>query len=212
MKEHPNASGARSARTALVLFAAGALIVVCFLISVNTGYIRLGPPEALRTLLGFGTDSQELILFQFRLPRIVIALLVGAGLAVSGAVLQGLTRNALADPGLLGINTGAGFAVVCFLSLYQVQDRAPVQWLPPLAFAGGMLTATVIYLLAYRKYEGFTPTRLILVGIAVAAGIGALMLVVTVRLNAFNLQFAAIWLAGSIWGSNWLFVKSLRRG
>src|SRR5690349_17665155 len=94
---------ARRRRGIQILAVISALIVAVFIISVNTGYIRLTPPQLLHTLLGRGTDKQELILFDFRLPRIVISILIGAGLAVSGAVMQGVFRNDLADPGILGI-------------------------------------------------------------------------------------------------------------
>lgn len=97
---------ARRRRGLTILAVISALIVLVFIISVNTGYIRLTPMELLNTLLGKGTDKQELILFDFRLPRIVISVLIGAGLAVSGAVMQGVFRNDLADPGILGINAG----------------------------------------------------------------------------------------------------------
>lgn len=80
---------ARRRRGLFILATIFVLIVIAFIISVNTGYIRLTPLELLNTMLGKGTDKQELILFDFRLPRIVISLLIGAGLAVSGAVMQG---------------------------------------------------------------------------------------------------------------------------
>lgn len=79
------------------------LIVITFVISMNTGVIKLTPMEVLRTLFGQGDAQQQLILYEFRLPRIVIAVLVGMGLAISGAILQGISKNALADPGILGL-------------------------------------------------------------------------------------------------------------
>ncbi|WP_144530100.1 iron chelate uptake ABC transporter family permease subunit, partial [Peribacillus simplex] len=85
---------------------------------MNTGVIRLSPVEVVTTLFGGGTDKQNLVLFDFRLPRIVISLLIGAGLAVSGCVMQGISRNALADPGILGINAGAGLMVMLFISFF----------------------------------------------------------------------------------------------
>jgi iron complex transport system permease protein len=199
----------RLARAYTVLIVLFLLIIGAFLISMSTGYIRLTPPEILSTVFGMGTPKQELILFEFRLPRIVISILVGAGLALSGAILQGLSRNALADPGILGINAGAGLAVVMFISFYPVKKAAPVYMMPVLAFIGAALTAAIIYVLSYKKGQGISPTRLILVGIAVAAGISAVMLVLTIRMDPRNYQFVAIWLAGSIWGTNWKFVTAL---
>ncbi|MZQ84870.1 iron chelate uptake ABC transporter family permease subunit [Paenibacillus sp. 5J-6] len=184
-------------------------ITVVFIISMNTGFIRLSPMDVLRTLFGQGTAKQELILFEFRLPRIIISVLVGAGLALSGAILQGLSRNALADPGILGINAGAGLAVVLFISFFPVKQAAPVYMMPLLAMLGAGVAAALIYVLAYKKGIGISPTRLVLVGIAVAAGISAVMLVLTIKMDPQNYQFVAIWLAGSIWGTNWKFVMAL---
>jgi len=185
------------------------LIVATFVFSMNTGVIKLTPMEVIRTLFGLGDAQQQLILFQFRLPRIVIGVLVGMGLAIAGAVLQGISKNALADPGILGINAGAGLAVMLYISFFPSTKLAPVYLLPVLAFAGAGLTAVVIYTLSYKRHEGITPMRLILTGVAVAAGISSAMIVLTLRLTPANYQFVATWLAGSIWGSNWRFVLSL---
>lgn len=183
-------------------------IIAAFTLSMNTGYIRLSPAEVFMTLFGGGTEKQQLILFEFRLPRIILAILVGMGLAVSGAILQSVSRNALADPGILGINAGAGLAVMLFVSFYSTTS-VPVFFLPVLAFGGSAITAIIIYSLAYKKGEGVSPTRLLLTGVAVAAGISAIMIILTLRLSPENYQFVAVWLAGSIWGSNWKFVLAL---
>ncbi|OAH57670.1 iron ABC transporter permease [Domibacillus aminovorans] len=185
------------------------LIVVAFIISVNTGHIRLTPIELIRTLFGAGTDKQELVLFDFRLPRIIISVLVGAALAVSGCVMQGLSRNALADPGILGINAGAGLVVMLYVALLPTQTVSSVLLLPVLAWLGAGLTAALIYVLSFKKGEGLLPTRLLLTGIAVAAGISAFTIVLTLRLSPEQYQFVATWMAGSIWGSNWKFVAAL---
>ncbi|MFJ7407839.1 MULTISPECIES: FecCD family ABC transporter permease [unclassified Lysinibacillus] len=185
------------------------LIVITFVISMNTGVIKLTPMEVIRTLFGQGDTQQQIILFQFRLPRIVIGVLVGIGLAMAGAVLQGISKNALADPGILGINAGAGLAVMLYISFFPTTKSAPVYLLPVLAFIGAGITAVLIYTLSYKRHEGITPMRLILTGIAVAAGISSAMIVLTLRLSPENYQFVATWLAGSIWGSNWRFVLSL---
>jgi len=176
---------------------------------MNTGVIKLTPMEVIRTLFGQGDAQQQLILFQFRLPRIVIGVLVGMGLAIAGAVLQGISKNALADPGILGINAGAGLAVMLYISFFPTTKSVPVYLLPVLAFIGAGLTAVLIYSLSYKRHEGITPMRLILTGVAVAAGISSAMIVLTLRLTPENYQFVATWLAGSIWGSNWWFVLSL---
>ncbi|WP_168124027.1 iron ABC transporter permease [Paenibacillus sp. HB172176] len=196
-------------RAFVVLLSLFALIVIGFLVSMNTGFIRLSPFDVLRTLFGFGSDMENLTLFDFRLPRIVLSILIGMGLAVSGCVIQGITRNALADPGILGINAGAGLMVMLYISFYPVKGSSPVFLLPILALAGAGATAILIFALAYKRNEGLTATRLLLTGIAVAAGISAAMIVLTLRLNPEQYQFVATWLAGSIWGSTWKFVIAL---
>ncbi|WP_337098989.1 FecCD family ABC transporter permease [Paenibacillus sp. YIM B09110] len=199
----------RRSRAIIVMTVLGILIISSFIISMNTGYIRLSPLDVLKTVFGSGTSKQELILFDFRLPRIVISVLIGAGFAVSGAIIQGISRNPLSDPGLLGINAGAGLAVVLYISFYPVNEAAPLFFMPFLALVGAGATAVLIYSLSYRKHYGLMPTRMILVGIAVAAGIGAAMLVLTIRLDPNDYQFVSVWLAGSIWGTNWKFVLAL---
>lgn len=196
-------------RGVMIITILAVLIVLSIIISMNSGYIRLGPLEVFKILFGYGNEKQSLILFQFRLPRIVISLLIGAGLAVSGCILQGISRNALADPGILGINAGAGFALMLFVSFFPTNSFGSIFAIPFLALIGAGLTALLIYVLSYKKNEGISPTRLLLTGIAVAAGISAAMIVLTLKLDPDQYQFIATWLAGSIWGSNWKFVLAL---
>jgi iron complex transport system permease protein len=209
MELQSNVERRRFVRGMTVLGVLSAIIVIVFVISMNTGTIRLSPLDVFQTFFGYGTERQSLILFDFRLPRIVISVMVGAGLAVSGAILQGISRNALADPGILGINAGAGLAVVLFISFFPISGGAPVFMLPFLALVGAGLTALLIYVLAYKKNVGIAPIRLILVGVAIAAGIAALMIVLTIKLDPQQFQFVTVWLAGSIWGTTWKFVIAL---
>lgn len=116
----------RRKRAVLVMTVLSVLIILSVIISMNTGFIRLAPLDVFKTLLGSGTAKQELILFDFRLPRIVISILIGAGFAVSGCIIQGLSRNPLSDPGLLGINAGAGLAVILFISFYPTTEKGSI--------------------------------------------------------------------------------------
>jgi iron complex transport system permease protein len=187
----------------------GILIPVVFIISMNTGSFSMSPMEVFQTLFGHGTEQQKLALFDFRLPRIVISLLIGAGLAVSGCLLQGIVRNPIAEPGILGINAGAGVMVVLFVTLFPNMTNAPVWLLPCLALIGSSLAALLLIMLAYNKNEGLSPIRLVLSGIAISAGLSALMIVLTIRLDSDHFQFVASFLAGSIWGTDWRFVLAL---
>ncbi|GEN55010.1 FecCD family ABC transporter permease [Halobacillus faecis] len=178
------------------------------LISLNMGVVNIAPLDVLKTFIGQGTDRQELVLFNFRLPSMVLALFVGAGLAVSGAILQGVTQNDLADPGILGINTGAGFAVILYIFFFQ-QSMAMVSGvgiyiLPLFALIGAFLAAFLVYALAWKK--GVNPIRLILVGIGVNAGFSAVLIIFQVKMNPQDFNQALVWLAGDLWMGNWNLV------
>ncbi|HIW38000.1 MAG TPA: iron ABC transporter permease [Candidatus Jeotgalicoccus stercoravium] len=192
--------------TAIILLV---LLIIIFLLSLNTGLIKIDPLTVINTFLGNGSEQDELLLLEFRLPRIVIAVLIGMGLAVSGTVLQGVVKNPLADPGIIGINAGAGLAVMIFVIYFSTELGNSVFIMPIVAFIGAGITAVVIYAFSYKKDEGVSPIRLILVGVAVAAGISALMIVLTLRIDPESYSFVATWLAGSIWGTSWNFVLAL---
>ncbi|QQK78299.1 iron ABC transporter permease [Salicibibacter cibarius] len=184
-------------------------MVVFVILSVNWGQLRLTPFEVLRTLIGDGTNQQELVLFEFRMPRIVLAVLVGAGLGLSGAILQGISRNDLSDPGILGISSGASLAIVMYITFHPLSGGTSPYILPFLAFIGAGVTAVLIYVLSYRKGTGLSPTRLILTGIAVGMGLSAVSIVYTLRFQPEEFQFVVEWQAGTLWGGNWVFVMAL---
>jgi len=181
------------------------LIITFFLLSMNLGMIHLSPIELFQTLLGNGTDKQHMILFDFRLPRIVIAVLVGMGLAVSGAIMQGISRNGLADPGILGINAGAGLAAVTVIFFTADNPQNVNAYvLPFAALFGAGAAAALVYAFAWK--QGVTAKRLLLVGIAVGAGISAIMSLIMIKMRFYTHMLATIWLSGSLWGTNWTFV------
>lgn len=91
------------------------LIFITFLVSLNMGSLSIKPLDVLKTLIGQGSKAQEIAIFKLRLPRIVIGILVGTALATSGAILQGVTKNDLADSGILGINSGSALFVVMYI-------------------------------------------------------------------------------------------------
>ncbi|MDN5342700.1 iron ABC transporter permease [Oceanotoga sp. DSM 15011] len=185
------------------------LILIFFILSMNTGYIKLSPLDTLKTLFGGGSTKENLILFKFRLPRIVISILVGMALSLSGCIIQDISKNALADPGLLGINAGAGLMIIVYVLLFGTNTFFSIFTLPFLAIIGAGITAIIIYILSKNKHEGIKPIRLILNGIAIQAGISALTTILVVKLDDTQFDFVASWQAGSIWGSNWYFVLAL---
>lgn len=185
------------------------LLILSFVISMNTGYTRLSPNDTLRILFGRGSHNENLILFKFRLPRIVVSILVGIGLSLSGCIIQGISRNPLAEPGILGINAGAGLMVILYVLFFDVKSFLSIFTLPFLALIGAGITAILIYLLAYKKGEGVAPLRLILIGIAVQAGIFALTNILVIKLDETQFDFVVNWQTGSMWASNWNFVLAL---
>lgn len=187
------------------------LTIITFIISLNLGVVRIAPLDVFRTLIGMGTARDQLVLVDFRLPRMVLSLLIGAGLAVSGAILQGVTKNDLADPGILGINSGAGFMVILFIYFFQGSMNSVntfgIFLMPLFALVGAVIAAFLIYVLAWKK--GIDPVRLILVGIGVNSGFGAAIIIFQLKMNPQDFMQAAVWLSGDIWGSNWKFVAIL---
>jgi iron complex transport system permease protein len=196
-------------RNTVVVITALILLLLSFLVSMNTGFTKLSPADTLRTLLGGGSAKENLILYDFRLPRILVSVLVGAGLALSGCIIQGITKNPLADPGLMGMNAGAGLMVILYILFFGATSFLSVFSLPFLAFFGAGVTALFVYLLAYKKGEGAAPLRLVLTGVSIQAGISSLTTVLVVKLDETQFNFVASWQAGSIWGSNWKFVMTL---
>jgi len=196
-------------RVRVTTIAAILMLIAMFIISVATGFASLTPSELFRTIMGQGTPRENLILFEFRLPRIIVAILAGMGLAVSGAILQSITKNPLSDPGILGINAGAGLMVVVYIMFFTVETTSFLYVLPLFALFGGMLTAFVIYIMSYIKGEGVEPTRLVLVGVGLAAALYGATLTLSTRLDMEDYSFMANWMAGRIWGDDWTFVLSL---
>jgi len=196
-------------RNILIVTAFAILLAVSFLISINTGYSKLSPLDTIHTILGNGTANQELVLFQFRLPRIVLSILIGMGLSLSGCIIQGISRNPLADPGLLGISSGSGLLVILYVVFFGTETFLSVFTLPLLALIGAGAAAGIVYALAYKKREGLAPIRLILTGIAVQAGISALTMVLVVGLDEKQYDFVASWQAGQLLGADWKFVWTL---
>ncbi|MFG6495801.1 iron ABC transporter permease [Fictibacillus sp. UD] len=196
-------------RVRVPTFAAISLLIAIFVVSVATGFASLTPSELFRTIIGQGTPRENLILFEFRLPRIFVAILAGMGLAVSGAILQSITKNPLSDPGILGINAGAGLMVVVYIMFFTVESSSFLYVLPLFALAGGLATAAVIYVMSYIKGEGVEPTRLVLVGVGLAAALYGATLTLSTRLDMEDYSFMANWMAGRIWGDDWIFVLSL---
>jgi iron complex transport system permease protein len=180
------------------------VIIAVMILSAGSGELPLSPSKVLAALFGVGDEFDRTIVVDFRLPRIVMALFVGMALAVSGAILQGITKNPIASPDLIGITAGASFAVVLFLALFSNESNAltvSIQWLPLFAFTGATITALIVFLLSWKN--GIAPFRLLLVGIAVAAFMNAGTTVWMLMGPIYEASQATIWTTGSIYGATW---------
>ncbi|MFC5701023.1 FecCD family ABC transporter permease [Cohnella faecalis] len=167
--------------------------------SAALGKMALSPLEAIRGLLGIGAEDHEMVIRNLRLPRILVALLAGASLAASGAVLQGMIRNPMASPDVLGVTGGASSAAVCFLSYFA--GTVSIRFLPVAAMLGAAIVTVALYSLAWKR--GVTPLRLVLVGVglsAILSGITTMMVLFNPRNEADQ---AYVWLTGSVYGANW---------
>jgi iron complex transport system permease protein len=193
----------------IILFSLMALIIITLVIGLGLGYASLSYDRLIPTLLGQGTFKEKFVLFSVRLPRIIITLLAGMALALSGAILQGITRNDLADPGIIGINSGAGVAVTIFFLFFPIDSGSFVYMLPLVAFAGALFTAILIYLFAYSKTEGMQPVRLVLIGVGFSMALSGAMIVLISSAERAKVDFIAKWLAGNIWGTDWPFIWAL---
>lgn len=165
--------------------------------------------EVLKTLLGKGDGMQRIAVFDLRLPRAVTAVLVGAALAVSGCILQSITKNELAEPGIIGINAGAALAVVLLISVqsasyYTALGLGTVLLMPLAAAAGAFASFLCIYALAGEKGR-LKPARLILAGIGVNTGITALITLYQLNMSKGDYNQALSWIGGSLWGSSWTY-------
>ncbi|WP_059050763.1 FecCD family ABC transporter permease [Paenibacillus senegalimassiliensis] len=190
----------------LIMFALALVIAV---IGMNSGKMNISPGEVLNVILGKGTDKQNLIVYEFRLPRIVLALLVGIGMGAAGCIMQTLLRNDMASPGTLGISSGSGLFVLVFVVLFAGKGISSAMALPLLSFVGGMTAAVVIFLLSVRRGRDLSPTGLILNGVALSSGYSAFTIMLTLRLDDKQMDFMMRWSAGDLWGDDWKYLSIL---
>lgn len=184
----------------LMLAAFAVLAAGGFLCSVLSGAVAI-PVSALGDILnGGGDNASRQILLNIRLPRAIVAALVGMNLAVSGAVLQAVMKNPLADPHIIGISSGAGLAGIFVIVLFPALEYLIV----PTAFCGAMLAAACIYILAWKN--GIRPLRIVLAGVAVSsflgAGISAILVLYSDRVHG-----ALMWMVGGLAARSWPHVE-----
>lgn len=198
----------RKIRTGTVFTLLILLLLTGIWLEINAGYRKISLEEMWEIFRGGGGKSVRYTLLNLRLPRVFTSLLVGVGLAVSGCVIQGVSKNEMAEPGILGINAGAGLFVAAFFVFVPQSSVSLTILLPILAFAGSMAVAAVDYRLALTK-QGISPRRLLLMGVAVSTAVSSVTTILMLRLPDSDYAFVQNWLSGSIWGANWPNVRLL---
>lgn len=186
------------------------ITVAVMSVSIGIGELYISPLEVIQSLTGTGSGMNDVVIQEFRLPRILIAVLAGASLSLSGAILQGVIRNPLASPDMLGITTGAGFAAVTFITMFSSSSNnltVSISYLPLAAVIGAFLITVIIYLLAWKR--GITPVRLILIGVGLMTATQALTTLMIIIGPIYAASQATIWLTGTVYATNWKDVFSL---
>ena len=189
-------------RVGTVLLALLILLAAACLVSMAVGSAGYSVPEILRALFSEEKSAIKTIVINLRLPRIILAILIGASLAAAGALLQSVMRNPLADPGTIGVSAGAGTAATTILLLFPNLTSS----VPLFAFGGAALACVLIYMMAWK--EGVDPTRIILSGVAINSVLGAYNSLLQL-LNSDSLEGVLAFMNGSLSGRSWSQVRLL---
>ncbi|MEV4735051.1 MULTISPECIES: FecCD family ABC transporter permease [unclassified Microbacterium] len=179
-------------RAAVVTLAALVLAMAVGVLALTLGDVAFSPGEVLATLVGLGDSRAELVILEWRLPRVVGALVFGLALGVGGAIFQSLTRNPLGSPDVIGFDAGAYTGALLVITTVGVS----VTTTAAAAIAGGAATALLVYLLAFRR--GFTGFRLIIVGIGVASMLASLNTWIILNADLNIALLASAWGSGSL--------------
>ena len=202
----PGLAATNASRTAWLLVAVGVLVLMLF-VSLAVGSKTIPLTSVWSALVGApGADPNDVVILRdLRLPRTALGLLVGVALGLSGALIQALTRNPLADPGILGVNAGAGFAVVLGVATFGVVNIQQYIWF---AFLGAIVTTVVVYLIGSLGRGGATPVRLTLAGISIGAVLGGISSGITL-LNPQVFDKMRYWGAGTLSNRSWEMVGTV---
>jgi iron complex transport system permease protein len=186
----------KSGTQAIILLTALLIFVLFVGMSIVYGYTDTTWKMAYQALTGGDDSTEHLVIQTVRLPRALIAAAVGASLAIAGVLMQTLTKNPLASPGIFGVNAGAGFMVVIAVTLFQVSNLQSFTWL---SFLGAAMAAVAVYVIGSAGREGLTPMKLTLAGAAITALFSSFTQGFLV-LNEAALEQVLFWLAGSVQG------------
>ncbi|NFH70224.1 iron ABC transporter permease [Clostridium botulinum] len=202
----------KNKRFTLIIGVLMILIITTILVGLNMGSLAIEPSDVIKTLMGQGSKSHEIAIFKLRLPRIVIGILVGTALAIAGTILQGVTKNDLADSGILGINSGAALFVVIYIyimngNIYDGISNMTIFTMPIVALSGAIFGAFLIYILAWKN--GINSSRLLLIGIGINVAFTSILTIFQLRFTTQEFNRVMAWTSGSIWGASWKYVLAV---
>ncbi|QNO14244.1 iron ABC transporter permease [Alkalicella caledoniensis] len=200
----------KSSRLKVVVLVLSVLVLGSMIMYLSWGSYKVAPLDIIKTLFGMGTRFQETAILHIRMPRMLVGISVGIALSTAGALLQTITKNELADSGIIGINAGAAVAAVVFISVstvnyYSTLGALSVYVLPFMAILGAGISAIIIYFLSSRN--GIRPKRLLLIGLGMNAGLNAFITFFTFRGGVGDYNRVLIWTSGSLWGAGWNYAK-----
>ncbi|MBZ5761819.1 iron chelate uptake ABC transporter family permease subunit [Rhizobium sp. VS19-DR104.2] len=203
----PTAGKHHTARQRLSVAVAGfLLLVVLCLVSLAVGARSVSLSTVFDALTAYDARLPDHIAVRdYRLPRTLLGLLCGAGFGVSGAIIQAITRNALADPGLLGVNAGAAFFVTIAAGVFGLQAVSTYLWF---AFLGAIVVTVIVYVLGSLSRAGATPVRLLLAGVAINALLGGLGSAI-VLLDPVGFDSMRLWSIGALGGRDMAVVSAV---
>ena len=192
-----------------IFLAACILLAAAVCLSLTMGSYQMTLEEIFATFFGKGNRLWEFTIYESRLPRIVLAVIVASALGISGCILQAVTRNPLAEPGVVGINAGAALMVVLWIAAgtkayYSVLPVSSAMLMPAVAMFGSLLSLAVVCALSYK--QGIGAIRFILCGIGVNAAINAVISFCQLSMSKGDFNQVLTWTNGSLWGSSWNYI------
>jgi iron complex transport system permease protein len=179
------------------------LLLLVFVLSLSMGYAKSSLIDVIEVLVGKSSSSMIFIITKIRLPRIIACMLGGASLALSGMLLQTLTKNPLADSGILGINTGAGLVITIMVGFLDMTNPMTIALMPLFAMIGGILTIFIVYFMSRKKNNNISPTRLIITGVGMSSMLSGVMVSLISKINDFKMTYIVEWLSGKVNGGDW---------
>ncbi len=185
------------------------LIFLSMILYLSWGSFHISFVDIIKTFLNKGDIYQTTTLIHIRLPRMIVAIMVAIALATAGALLQSISRNELVDSSIIGINAGAAFFAVLYITYasanyYSELKALSIYVLPFMALLGSIISATIVYKLS--KDETINTTKLLLIGIGMNAALNALIMFVTYKGGINDYNRILTWTSGSLWGSGYQFV------